>query len=313
MTLSVVACHQRILTIGRHGRGAWGPESARREAVRLLGLIRDGKDPATERDTAKAAPDLKTFADRYLTEHARPHNKPRTIAESERTLKLHILPSLGDRKLRDIGKQEVARLHAGMRETPVAANRAVALLSWMLGWAESVGPRPDSSNPCRHIGRYPEKPVERLLSAAELARLGDALERATQSWTDESRAAWRQECAQQAEALGIPKAKQAVWVELRMPRRDTAEDWRAIAAFRLLIFTGARESEILTLQWEWIAAMRDATPLPDSKTGPKNLYLTPGVLAVLAELPRMAVNPNELPGDPSRALHRERPACGADP
>ena len=114
-------------------------------------------------------------------------------------------------------------------------------------------------------------------------------------------------------SLGIPKAKQAVWVESRMPRRDTAEDWRAIAAFRLLIFTGARESEILTLQWEWIAAMRDATPLPDSKTGPKNLYLTPGVLAVLAELPRMAVNPNELPGDPSRALHRERPACGADP
>jgi hypothetical protein len=25
---------QRILTIGRHGRGAWGPESARREAIR---------------------------------------------------------------------------------------------------------------------------------------------------------------------------------------------------------------------------------------------------------------------------------------
>src|SRR5271156_4984270 len=58
--------HQRILTIGRHGRGAWGPESARREAIRLLGLIRDGTDPATERDEAKAAPDLAAFAARYL-------------------------------------------------------------------------------------------------------------------------------------------------------------------------------------------------------------------------------------------------------
>src|SRR5579859_5407261 len=51
---------QRILTIGRDGRGAWGPEKARREAERLLGLIRDGKDPATARDEAKAAPPLAT-------------------------------------------------------------------------------------------------------------------------------------------------------------------------------------------------------------------------------------------------------------
>ena len=83
MTLSVVACHQRILTIGRHGRGAWGPESARREAIRLLGLIRDGKDPATERDKAKGAPDLKAFSDRYIGEYAKPHKKPRTVAEDE--------------------------------------------------------------------------------------------------------------------------------------------------------------------------------------------------------------------------------------
>jgi hypothetical protein len=40
---------QIILSIGPHGRGYWGPETARRQAVRLLGLIRDGKDPAAER------------------------------------------------------------------------------------------------------------------------------------------------------------------------------------------------------------------------------------------------------------------------
>ena len=82
-----------------------------------------------------------------------------------------------------------------------------------------------------------------------------------------------------------------------MPRRDTAEDWRAIAAYRLLIFTGARLSEILTLQWEWIVAAQGTARLPDSKTGAKNLYLPPGALAVLEALPRMAVNPHVLPGD----------------
>src|ERR1700687_3710375 len=57
---------QRILTIGRHGRGAWGPEAARREAIRLLGLIRNSQDPATERDEAKVAPTLASFSLRYM-------------------------------------------------------------------------------------------------------------------------------------------------------------------------------------------------------------------------------------------------------
>jgi integrase len=41
--------------------------------------------------------------------------------------------------------------------------------------AERWGERPDGSNPCRHVERYPEKKRERFLSADELARLGDAL------------------------------------------------------------------------------------------------------------------------------------------
>jgi integrase len=286
---------QRILTIGRHGRGAWGPESARREAIRLLGLIRDGKDPAADRDEAKAAPDLATFATRYLTEYARPHKKPRSVAEDERLLKLHILPALGASKVREIGKADVARFHAAMRPTPVAGNRALAMLSAMLGWAEKVGERPDNSNPCRHIDRYPEKPVEKLLTAGELARLGDALVCAAQPWTDVSRAAWRQQCERQA--MDITGSERAASIKARMPRRNTAEDWRAIAAFRLLIFTGARLGEVLTLRWEWIDASQGIARLPDSKTGAKNLYVPPGALAVLGGLPRMASNPHVLPGD----------------
>lgn len=288
---------QRILTIGRHGRGAWGPESARREAIRLLGLIRDGKDPATERDETKAAPDLNAFATRYMEEYAKPHKKTRTIAEDERLLRLHVLPALGTIKVRDIDKAAVAQFHSGMQTTPVAANRALAILSAILGWAEKVGARPDNSNPSRHIERYPEKAVERLLTAAELARLGDALDRAMQSWTEASRTEWRQECERQADANEIAAGNRAAWIKARVPRRDTAEDWRAIAALRLLIFTGARLSEILTLRWEWITVAQRIARLPDSKTGAKNLYLPPGAMAVLESLPKMAGNPFVLPGD----------------
>ncbi len=57
---------QRVLTIGRHGKGAYGPERARKEAQRLLGFIRDGKDPAAARDEEKAAPTLTALAERYV-------------------------------------------------------------------------------------------------------------------------------------------------------------------------------------------------------------------------------------------------------
>jgi integrase len=82
-----------------------------------------------------------------------------------------------------------------------------------------------------------------------------------------------------------------------MPRRGTGEDWRAIAAFRLLIFTGARLNEILSLRWDWIDVAQGTARLPDSKTGAKNLYLPPGAVAVLETLPRMAGNPHVLPGE----------------
>jgi hypothetical protein len=230
---------QRVITIGRHGRSAWMPERARNEAIRIRGLERDGRDPASARDQDKVTPTLAAFIDRYIREYATPHKKPRTTIEDERRLKLYILPAIGRVKLRDLGRADVARLHASLRAKPVAANRTIALLSAILTWAERVGERPDGSNPCRHVDRYPEKARERLLTAPELARLGDALDRAAEGWTDATASA---------------------------PSRTTPEDQRAIAAIRLLIFTGARVTEILTLQWDWIDVAQGTARLPDSKT-----------------------------------------------
>ena len=249
---------QRILTIGRHGQGAWSAEKARREAIRLLGLIRDGHDIANEREAERVAPTLDDFAARYMTEYAERQKKPRTLVEDRRLLAVHILLALGKRKVRDIGKADVARFHASKHASPVAANRALALLSAIMGWAERIGERPDGSNPCRHVQRFPEKARERFLSADELGRVGDALARA------------------QAEGLA---------------------DWRAVACIRLLLLTGSRLSEILTLRWEWIDMEAGTARLPDSKTGAKTIYLSAPALDVLAALPRSGVNPHVLPGD----------------
>jgi integrase len=268
---------ERRITIG--DASAWPVRQARERAKELRRLVDAGADPMAERDAARSVPTLAAFADRYLTEHAASHHKQRTREEEARLLKLNILPILGNVRLADLSKDDVARMHQRLRETPVSANRAVALLSAILGWAEKIGERTDGTNPCRHVERYPERPRERLISSEELARLGETLAR--------------------AEADGIA-------------------DWRAVALIRLLLFTGARLSEILTLRWEWIDTQAGWARLPDSKTGAKTLYFSAPALAVLAALPRREGNPYVLSGErpsaplapPQKAWQRIRRAAG---
>lgn len=64
-----------------------------------------------------------------------------------------------------------------------------------------------------------------------------------------------------------------------------------VIAVKLLIFTGARLSEVLGLKWEWIDFENGEARLPDSKTGAKTLHLPPPALAILAETPRIEGNP----------------------
>lgn len=62
------------------------------------------------------------------------------------------------------------------------------------------------------------------------------------------------------------------------------DEQSAVAVIRLLLLTGARVSEILTLRWDYVQPPR--LHLPDSKTGPKFIYLGANAIAVLEAIPR---------------------------
>jgi integrase len=245
----------RRYTIGKHG-SPWTPETARREAKRILGLVAGGGDPAGERQenrsAEKAAPTLREAAERWLAEHVEAKRKPRTAVEYRRLLDKNILPTLGNKKIAALKRADVAKLHDANRHAPYVANRCLAVISSLANWAEVRGLRPEHSNPCHKIEKFKEQGRERFLSPRELQRLSRALDRA-----ERSRAV-------------------SVW---------------AVAAVRLLVFTGARLNEILTARWEWIDLGGGTLSLPDSKSGKKVIHLNAPAVSVLSALPRGADNP----------------------
>ena len=70
----------------------------------------------------------------------------------------------------------------------------------------------------------------------------------------------------------------------------------AVAAIKLLVFTGARLGEVLALRWDRINFERGEVRLEDSKTGAKTLHLPPPALEVILGLPRTEGNPYVIVG-----------------
>ena len=226
-------------------------DEARREAKIIVGDVERRHDPQAERMRRREIPTLADVAQRFIAQHVRPKLKPRTAAEYERLLVKRILPALGSSRIDTLAEREIGKWHSGLSATPREANHAAAVLSRLMTFAEQQGERPKRSNPVRGLERFRERSRERYLTGAEFERLGAVLTT--------------------AEAQGFNPF--------------------AIAAIRLLIFTGARRGEVLELRWEFVDIERGALFLPDSKTGRKTIHLNMPAARVLQDIPRLQGNP----------------------
>ncbi|MCY4558110.1 MAG: site-specific integrase, partial [Chloroflexi bacterium] len=70
----------------------------------------------------------------------------------------------------------------------------------------------------------------------------------------------------------------------------------AVTTVRLLMLTGCRKNEIMTLPWENVDLGKAEIRIVDGKTGSRTVHLSPSAADVLKSLPRVPGNPWVVPG-----------------
>jgi integrase len=264
---------QRWHTIGQHG-APWTPETARKEAKRLLGEVVKGADPAADKQAKRKAATVAELCDLYwrdaesgtLLTRRRAPKKASTLLSDKGRIEGHIKPLLGRKKvaavtrsdveafMRDVVAGKTAKRSKTGRKRGLSnvrggrgvASRTVGLLGAIFTFAVRNSMRPD--NPVHGVTRPADARRERRLTDDEYAAFGVAL--------------------RQAEA-------QRMWPA-------------AIACTRFLALTGWRSGEALALTWRDVDMARRTATLPDTKTGKSMRPLAHAACDVLRTLGRGA-------------------------
>lgn len=171
-------------------------ERARAAATRHNAEIADGKNPAEIARALRAEITLQQLFERYLAEHAQPRGKktidgmkdnftrylgdigtPVKKARGRLRSKPQGSVEWQDRRLSQIGEQDVRKLHAALGAGcgPYVANRVIQLLRAIFNFGMRAGELPSRANPAAGIELFPEEERERFLLPDEARRFFESL------------------------------------------------------------------------------------------------------------------------------------------
>lgn len=210
---------RRVMVIGPVGHLTL--DQARRKAREERAKVNENVDPLVERERAREARtearDVDQLIELFLEEHESGWSVS-YASDTRRRLRGRVSHAIGRRKLDDVVRADVNRLHSAITKegSPVEANRVRTIVHRLFEWAEDFGYLPEGHpNPARvrrgsKTGRNREGSRERFLTREEAARLIAAAD--------------------------------------SVPGGGTAE-WSVGLPVRLWLLTGLRRSELLHRRW----------------------------------------------------------------
>ena len=115
----------RRISIGRYGTIA--PSKARRRALKILGEVSDGGDPAAERRAARGEATFRDLAEEYIERRAR---QKKSGLEDIRIIEKDLLKPWGHLPAGEVKRRDVIRLVDEIKDrgAPIMANRTLAVI-----------------------------------------------------------------------------------------------------------------------------------------------------------------------------------------
>jgi integrase len=261
----------------------WTVAKARARAQKLREMHDEGKDARAHVKDQRSAEDMKALVDLWR-EHYRGKLKPSSQKSYDSIIKCIIIPGIGTRLVKDLDTKSVLALHRKeAKENPIGANRMITVLSKLMNIAEAEGWRVGVKNPCYKFEKGEETPSDRVLTAAELARLEAAMNGLETAWAAE---------AEKADAeRGVKGKKHAA-----VPTLDPI----AADLIRFLALSALRTSEATKLRWKDIDLDKNTMRFDDHKTskkmGPKVLPLNDPLREILDRRSKQKLSPLVFPG-----------------
>ena len=171
---------QRV-SLGEYGQLEHGKLSlagARKRAKAKLGEVAKDRDPAAEVRMARLAPTVRDLACDFINMQRKMGRK--SAAQQEERLNRDVLPTIGNRKARDVRRGHIKTLLSEItdRPAPVLANRVHEIIRAMFNFGIEEEDYGLESNPADRLGKHrnPEQARDRWLSLDEIKRYWQALD-----------------------------------------------------------------------------------------------------------------------------------------
>jgi integrase len=147
---------------------------ARQRAIEIRAAMARGEDPIAGAEAARRELTFEGLKTSYLERHARPHK--RSAWQDENTLRRYVPTSWNGRRVSDVTRADIARLHSkiGGAHGRYAANRMLALLRTMFNLARAWQLF-NGDNPAQGLKQFKEQKRERYLKPEELQKVNTAL------------------------------------------------------------------------------------------------------------------------------------------
>jgi integrase len=257
---------QRKLALARVG--TLTPDEARALARERLGDVAKGADPSAERRAIRKAITVSELCDLYL-EDAVPRVKASTLAMDRSRIEVHVKPLIGRIAVIALTAQDIARLQADI----VAG--------------KSARPRKGRGGVVTGGKGAAVRTIGMLGTILELAKRRKIIKE------NPARSVNKLPGGKQRRFLGLDE----IGVLGAVMREATDESAVGLAAIRLLLLTGCRRMEVLSLPWNWVDTKAKCIRFGDTKGGAQLRPIGQAAIDLLETLPRRDGLPHVMPAE----------------